>query len=347
MIAVTCNRRSNAIPVANGLMALAGGVSCRVHEWLHALGLASSRASILLSIEHFRILQEQRMMDLFKLNHKLMPFLCYDNVDINLKIHNSCIDRNSRLFHGTWGFFNVIQPSLLAECTPEDLALPRFLDAMAAADRSPVDLSLFTPRRPDTIHWRSVIKSQLGKALRDYISHIPGAPNPSFLPPLIVQPPDIDRIAMHQPNIHFLRMMDAPESSAEGVSRVIDQILGQIGMDQEAYSKHILVAGGDVGSNQLVESLRVKRFPPIDSVEGYEWVLSVFGGAHTTWNFTKSLWGLHWGNSDQAEDTGVWRSAFALGLEYKKPASAQDFNTIMRSFHIVHTANLVFVMRSV
>ncbi|EGF97936.1 uncharacterized protein MELLADRAFT_69673 [Melampsora larici-populina 98AG31] len=206
----------NAIPVANGLMALAGGVSCRVHDWLHALGLASSRPTVLLAIDHFRQLQEKRMMDLFKINHKLMPFLCYDNVDINLKIHNTCVERNTRLFHGTWGYFNVIQPSLLAECTPEDLALPVFLDRMAVADRTPVDLSLFTPGPAESKHWRSVLKAQLAKALKDYITHIPGAPDVSKLPSLKMKPCPIDPIVMHKPNLHFLRMMDAPDSSAEG-----------------------------------------------------------------------------------------------------------------------------------
>lgn len=344
MIAVTCNRRSNAIPVANGLMALAGGVSCRVNDWLHSLGLTTSRASTLLAIERFRVLQENRLIDLFRINHRLMPLLCYDNVDINLRIHNTRVEQNTRLFHGTWGYFIVIQPSLLAGCSQEGLGLPAFLESMAVADRKPVELSLFSPGCQESEHWRLVIKAQLAKALKDYIEHIPGAPAASHLPRLNLNPPSIDQIALHKPNIHFLRMMDAPDSSAEGVSRVIDQILGQIGMDREAYAKHLLVAGGDVGSNQLVESLRVKRFPPIDSVEGFEWVLSVFGGAHTTWNFTKSLWALHWGNPDQSDDTGVWRSAFALGLEYKKQAALQDFNTIMRSCQIVHHANLVFIL---
>ncbi|EGG02078.1 uncharacterized protein MELLADRAFT_57221 [Melampsora larici-populina 98AG31] len=112
--------------------------------------------------------------------------------------------------------------------------------------------------------------------------------------------------------------------------------MGQIGVDKEEYANRLLIAGGDVGSNQLLESLRVKRFPPIKPLEGIDWVLSIFGGAHTTWNFAKALWGHHWGNSDQGEDSGVWRSAFALGLEYKKPVPSQDFNSIMRASPIGH-----------
>ncbi|EGF99383.1 uncharacterized protein MELLADRAFT_112772 [Melampsora larici-populina 98AG31] len=299
MIAMTCNRRSNAIPVANGLMALASGVSCRVHEWLHTLGLTTSRKSVLQALEHFRVLQEKRMMDLFKINHKLMP----------------------------------------------DLGRPAFIEAMAAADRKPVNMALFTPSPAESNHWRLTVRAQLAKTLRDYIEQIPGGRDLKKLPLLVVRPPPVDPIVLQKSDIHFLRMMDAPDSSAEGVTRVLDQIMAQIGMDADTYSKHLLVAGGDVGSNQLVESLRVKRFPPIDSVEGYDWILSVFGGAHTTWNFTKSLWAHHWGHPERGDDTGVWRSAFSLGLEYKKPPASQDFNTIMRSCQIVHKANMVFISR--
>ncbi|EGG11248.1 uncharacterized protein MELLADRAFT_102652 [Melampsora larici-populina 98AG31] len=195
MIAFAANRRCNAIPLANGLMAIAGGVSCRVNEWLHSCGLTASRPSILQAMDHLRLLQESRMMELFKINHKIMP------------------------------------------------------------------------------------------------------------------------------------------------------ILSQIGLDKDKYAEKILVAGGDVGSNQLLESLRMKRFPPIDKVEGLDWVLSVFGGAHTTWNFLKAIWAHHWGNSDIGDDSGVWRSSFALGGDYKKPVALQDFNCIMRSLQQVHKANLVFILR--
>ncbi|EGF97609.1 uncharacterized protein MELLADRAFT_114208 [Melampsora larici-populina 98AG31] len=149
----------------------------------------------------------------------------------------------------------------------------------------------------------------------------------------------------HTPNIHFLRMMDAPDSSAEGVSRVLDQVMAQIGKDKSDYANHLLIAGGDVGSNQLVESLCGKLHPPIDDVEGLTWVLLVFGAAHTTWNFAKAIWSLHWGNSSDREDSGAWRSSFELGGDYSKPPALQDFNSIMRMIQMVHKANLVYVIR--
>ncbi|EGG05399.1 uncharacterized protein MELLADRAFT_64215 [Melampsora larici-populina 98AG31] len=217
---------------------------------------------------------------------------------------------------------------------------------MALADKKSVHLSSFCPTPAEAAHWVSVVKAQVAKALKEYVDHLPGAPDRLKLPSLMTKPPPIDPIDMHLPNIHFLRMIDAPDSSAEGVSRVLDEVIRQIGLDKKKYAESLLVAGGDVGSNQLLKSLRQKRFPPIDSVEGIQWVLSIFGGAHTTWNFTKALLGHHWGKSDNGDDTGAWRSLFALGGEYKKPPATQDFNTIMRSARILHKANLVHIIRS-
>ncbi|EGG09907.1 uncharacterized protein MELLADRAFT_103911 [Melampsora larici-populina 98AG31] len=296
MIAVCCNRRSNAMPMANGLMAFAGGVSCRINEWLHAHGITASRPSLLLALDRLRC---------------------------------------------------VVRATLQAKCEEEAVNLAMFLDAMNKANRKAVQPSSFCPSPADMEHWVAVVKAQIAKALKDYMTYIRGVPEGHCLSSLATRPPSIDPIEMHKANIHFLRMMDAPDSSAEGVSRVLDKIMEQIGVEKKTYAESLLVAGGDVGSNQLVESLRTKRFPPIDSVEGLEWVLSIFGGAHTTWNFTKSLLSLHWGHSDKGDDSGAWRSLFALGAEYKKPVASQDFNTIMRSAQILHKGNLVFIVGSV
>ncbi|EGG00455.1 uncharacterized protein MELLADRAFT_67826 [Melampsora larici-populina 98AG31] len=345
MIAYQCNRRCNAVPLQNGLMVLAGGVSCRVNEYLQCFGLTTSRDTVLDAMEHLRISQEEQLMQVFKVNLKLLPLLCFDNVDIHLRIHNSRIDMSSRLFHGTWGFYIVFRAALLASCDADAVSLAAFVEAMKNSDQKPVLIEAFAPRAAESVHFKAVIKSQLALALVEHVKHLPNAPPAQDLPQLTVSPPKIDPIEFHTPNIHFLRMMDAADSSANGVSQVLDQVMTQIGMAKEEYAESLLVAGGDVGSNQLVESLRGKLHPPIDSIEGLSWVLSVFGPAHTTWNFAKAIWTLHWGNSNDGADRGAWRSSFELGGDYNKPVAQQDFNSIMRSIQLVHKANLVFVIR--
>ncbi|EGG11504.1 uncharacterized protein MELLADRAFT_59724 [Melampsora larici-populina 98AG31] len=272
----------------------------------------------------------------------LLPLLCYDNIDIHLRIHNTRIDTSSRLFHGTWGFFKVIEACVIAQSQDEAVSLATFLQSMASAQQKAVEMSAFSPSPAQSDHWVSVIKLQLAKAFTDYVEHLPGAPPRELLPRLDTKPPAIDRIAMHKANVHFLRMMNAPDNSADGISRVLDEIKAQINMDADSLARNLLVAGGDVGSNLLLESLRTKRYPAIDDVEGLQWVLSVFGGAHTTWNVAKTLWGLHWGCSDKGEDTGVWRSVFSLGGDHKKPVAAQDFNLIMRSVQQVDPSKITY-----
>ncbi|EGG06483.1 uncharacterized protein MELLADRAFT_86615 [Melampsora larici-populina 98AG31] len=236
MIAFACNRRSNASALQNGLMLMAG------------------------AMDSLRILQENRIMEVFKVNRKMMPLLCFDNVDIQLRIHNTRIDTSSKMFHGTWGFYIVVRACLLAKCEAEAVNLAAFLAAMKAANKKAVNIETFRPTPSESKHFKKVIKCQLAKALKEHIHHLPNAPEEKNLPALMLRPPQIDRIEFHTPNIHFLRMMDAPDSSAEGVSRVFDAIMSQIGLSKEDYAKSLLVAGGDVGSNQLVESLRVKLY---------------------------------------------------------------------------------------
>ncbi|EGG00022.1 uncharacterized protein MELLADRAFT_112211 [Melampsora larici-populina 98AG31] len=157
---------------------------------------------------------------------------------------------------------------VFVQSTPADVAAHK-LEKYSASNGAPARVTRGT-------HDGSVqmIKSQLAKALQESATHIlPAGLSSAKLPCLKTKPPPINQIEMHQPNIHLLRMMDAPDSSADGVSRVLDAVMGQIGMDKEKYAKRVLIAGGDVGSNQLLESLRVKRFPPVKALEGIDWIV--------------------------------------------------------------------------
>ncbi|EGG02925.1 uncharacterized protein MELLADRAFT_109668 [Melampsora larici-populina 98AG31] len=161
MIAYTCNRCCNAVPLQNGLMVLAGGVSCRVNEYLQCFGLTCSRDSVLDAMEHMRLSQEEQLMQVFKVNSKLLPLLCFDNIDIHLRIHNSRIDMSSRLFHGTWGFYTVFRAALLANCEAEAVSLASFVAAMKAADQEPVKIEDFAPRPEESAHFKAVIQAQM------------------------------------------------------------------------------------------------------------------------------------------------------------------------------------------
>ncbi|EGG01918.1 uncharacterized protein MELLADRAFT_66699 [Melampsora larici-populina 98AG31] len=257
-------------------------------------------------------------------------------------VQNHRLETASQTFHGTWGFIHVPPPGLLEGVLPEEVDLKAFEKAMSEAEGRPVDVSNFIPTPQQMLHWKSVILAQLATTLQTYVEHLPSSET-FKLPTLNTKPTPIDPIPMYQPNIFFLRLMDAPDSSAEGVARVLEQVLTQIGVDPDSFAEGLFVTEGDVGSNELVESLRRKRFPCGSRPDSLRWLLTVFGPAHATWNMCKALCSLHWGNSNHGQDNGAWRTAEALGGSSKHP-SQQDFNTLMMMTKKMHDASLVVVL---
>ncbi|EGG01848.1 uncharacterized protein MELLADRAFT_110677 [Melampsora larici-populina 98AG31] len=217
-----------------------------------------------------------------------------------------------------------------------------FKKAMAAAADWPVEMSMFIPTPDQITHWKGVILAQLADVLKTYVEHLPGD-NAVKLPVLKTQPASIDPIQIYQPNIFFLRLMDAPDSSAEGVSQALEEVMSQIGVDVDEFAKGLLFAEGDVGSNELVESLRRKHFPSSNMEDLLRWIVTVFGPAHATWNMCKALCSKHWGDSKDGQDTGAWQTVEALGGTAKHP-SQQDFNTLMMMTKKSHDASLFFVL---
>lgn len=343
-LAFKCNRRINAIQLANGLTLLAGGVSVRVNQFLHAFGITVSRDMVLDSMDSLRIMQEERMKAVFQRPHIIQPILVYDNIDMHIKVHNTRMEAQSQLFHGTWGFFKEIPRSLTDGVDPTQVNLQAFRAAMAAAENKPVNPSDFVPTPREIEHWKAVIFAQLAKAMYDYREHLPGVNEKTRLAVISKKPPPIDPIEMHQPNIHFLRMMDAPDNSAAGVSQVLDAAIQQTGQQPLPCSSKLLVAAGDVGSNELMETLRGRRYPSQTSQQAIDWILTIFGAAHTTWNMDKSIWYLHYGKVNDAQNHGGWQSLEHLGGNTRKPLASQDFNGMMRQTHQVHYASLVHLL---
>ncbi|EGG00266.1 uncharacterized protein MELLADRAFT_112030 [Melampsora larici-populina 98AG31] len=186
------------------------------------------------------------------------PFLCFDNIDIHLRIHNLRMDTASQTFHGTWGFIHVPPPAVMEGVEAKDVNFVAFEKAMAAAEGKPVDVQMFIPTAHELLHWKSVILAQIANVLKTYVEHLLGSETVK-LADLQTHPPPIEPIEMYKPNIFFLRLMDAPDSSADGVSRVINQVLAQIGVDVETFSEGLLVAEGDVGSNELGNGTDIQR----------------------------------------------------------------------------------------
>ncbi|PLW17292.1 hypothetical protein PCASD_18373 [Puccinia coronata f. sp. avenae] len=116
MLSFVRNRRHNSLQLQNAVWFLACGVSERTNEYLHFLGLTSSRQTALDALRALTSAAEERLktvMALLPLRPALGPFVCIDNLDMQEKVHMSSIGHRSMMFHGTWGYVHMPSQELL------------------------------------------------------------------------------------------------------------------------------------------------------------------------------------------------------------------------------------------
>lgn len=170
-------------------------------------------------MDRLRVLTEDRIAAVMSQDHSIRPFLCVDNIDFEARIHFKRLENSSRMFHGTWGYLHILPTYLTQYITKEEASLDTFTAAMTDAEETPVNLSTFFPVQEEWEHWHKAIKALISQALITYV--LPeGIPHPS----LTTSPPSIDKIPATEPNIIMLKMMDASDNSAEGVSDMLEHI---------------------------------------------------------------------------------------------------------------------------
>lgn len=171
MVSFMFNRRDNGFQLHNCLKFLATGVSVRVFWFLHTLSLTSCRRTVLRAMEHLRVSKQAQLRVLMIQSFKIPPVLCFDNLDILQKVHNTCLEASSKLFHGMWGYLHFSLPHLEYNLNQKNASdhLHYFLKSWSKKELSPVKLSLFRQTEADLAHWRLVIKSQLAQSLYKYI----------------------------------------------------------------------------------------------------------------------------------------------------------------------------------
>lgn len=326
---------------------VACGVSERVNDYLHSIGLTSSRSTALQSFDTLQKRAEKNIR--LKLSHDyiIRPFLCADNLDFQARVHSHRVEKTSRLFHGSWGYFHLIPCPLTPVVLREAWSLSRFLRSMQDGLSKKVDLKLFLPTPAENTHWVATLKAQLSHVLLEYLVKPHLEKHSQSIPTLDTQPPVVDKIEVYKPNLLMLKLMDASDNSAEGVGQLIEQICKQIGYSSEKFEESLQVIEGDVGTCINIESLRNKRHPARNSTESLQNVLSVPGAAHTLWNFSEWIFNIHFGDEKDSLDTGAWRTWQALGGKGTRSPGKKDFNTTMVMIQKVHTANLVFCLELV
>lgn len=347
MLAFVCNRRCNGKQLQNCLSFIACGVSERMNDYLHFLGLTSSRETGLKAMDTLGRVSEKLIKRRMSKTYSLYPFMTLDNIDIQARIHNIRIELTTKMFHGSYGYLHFLPEHLTRDIDPNDNTVENLLKYVEKSRSDPFEPSSMLPDQKDEIHWTSVLKSQLAEALVKYECRPDSAASKVCKEELNRVPPPVDPIELYTPDIMMLKMMSASDNSTSGVSDMLGQCQKQMNEDPVEFAKHLRVIEGDMGTCLNFESLVRQRFPAGHNDESLSNVLNMPGLAHTLWNVASKVLSHHWGNSKDSADTGVHQTAGALGMKIDKLPSQQDFNALMQCIFKSHTATLVFLLRYV
>ncbi|KAA1113320.1 hypothetical protein PGT21_028078 [Puccinia graminis f. sp. tritici] len=59
------------------------------------------------------------------------PIICIDNIDFEQSVHSKSAEKQSRMFHGTWGYVHNPDPKILETLNPLDFSVQSYRDAIA------------------------------------------------------------------------------------------------------------------------------------------------------------------------------------------------------------------------
>ncbi|EHS62945.1 uncharacterized protein PGTG_22743 [Puccinia graminis f. sp. tritici CRL 75-36-700-3] len=174
MMAFSRNRRQNGLQLANSIRFVACGVSETVNEYLHYMGLTSSRKTALVALQSLARAAANNIVNSMAIINRLAPPLCIDNLDMEERVHLATVGTQNRMFHGTWGYIHVPSKGLFDSLDASQLTLEAYHDSL----RPVAD--------DDNYEW--VWKSQLAKVMLKYVA-IPATRTGrlSLEPPIVEQ----------------------------------------------------------------------------------------------------------------------------------------------------------------
>ncbi|POW19989.1 hypothetical protein PSHT_04139 [Puccinia striiformis] len=272
----------------------------------------------------------------------LAPFLCFDNLDFEQKVHAKSIGRSNHMFHGTWGYIHQISQKLLDQFPSSELTLESYKQAMANVCKLQVTPKMFLPRPNEDAHWESVLKSQIAEALLEHIAQ----PSDSKVK-IATQPSAIDQLPPDKPDITMLKLMTASDNSSQGVGEVFEAIVKQSRMSMTQFSSRLQVIDADLGSCTNISSLRSQRVPSRHIEESLGNILTILGGSHTLWNVAHAIYTKHFGDSSDSRDSGGWRFLLGLGIPCPNGVDKKDYTLMIKNMQKIHKATLVYCIKLV
>ncbi|KAA1121213.1 hypothetical protein PGTUg99_025333 [Puccinia graminis f. sp. tritici] len=341
MVAFGGNRRHNGFQLSNALIFLAAGVTERVSAYLNYIGIASARRTAHAALKTLGKEAAGNLMARFKLDRSspISPFLCYDNLDFQEKVHMKSVERTSTMFHGTWGYIHSAPEDLITNLDPTELTITALNTSLHLGTKLAIRPEMFTPTKESTDHWESTLKSQITRVILRYLAK----PVDSRIK-LQKNPPPVHPIKPEDPKIQVLKLMVASDNSAAGVGDVFTGVIQQSGLTPQEFHSRLHIVEGDLGSCNILDSLRRQRVPATGYHNNLDNIVPIPGAAHTLWNISQAVFLAHWGNDKHARDTGAWRTLHALGVQAEKPVTKKDFNLMLCHIEKVHEANLLYLV---
>ncbi|KAI7949862.1 hypothetical protein MJO28_008683 [Puccinia striiformis f. sp. tritici] len=344
MLSFAKNRRHNVFQLENSIRFLACGMSERVNEYFHHLGLTSSRQTAIDSLRTLSIYAQGQLVKAMSLsvNSAFGPFICIDNLDMEERIHLVSVGHRSMMFHGTWGYIHTPPKLLLESLDLSEINLESYHQALKTVQTMSIQPRDFLAERATEDHYVEIWKSQLATVMLKYIA-VPADQTGAYN----THPPPIEVLSPTAPDFHMLKLMEESDNSAEGIGQVMESVQRQTGLTPEEFVGRLQPMEGDLGTCQNFHSMRALRAPNKRPEENMNNVTFQLGASHTLWNIGQTIFEKHFGEMNNSENMGAWRTLNALGTPPSKVLQKKDFTGMIQHMERVHEATLFHCLRVV
>ena len=184
------------------------------------------------------------------------PTICIDNIDMEERVHQSSIGNWTHTFCGTWGYLHLPNEKLIAKLDPLELMLGAYHKAIEKVNSMELTPIMFLPTPAKEQLEIQVWKLQIAKFFRKTIA----TPIDETLA-IPTSPPDVELIIHLAPESHMLKLMDASNNSAKGISQVFQSIIQQTGLTSKEFFGRFQPLDGDLATIQKFHCLHKQCAP--------------------------------------------------------------------------------------
>ena len=125
--------------------------------------------------------------------------------------------------------------------------------------------------------------------------------------------------------------MISPDNSAQGISKVCTGIIQKSDLTKRDFFNRLQVINGDLATCSNFQSLWSQQIPSAHVEDRIDNLFTLLRGLHTLWNIGPAIFELHYRNTSDLHDCGVWRWLELLVIPLKKLLTKK---TLQRWFKI-------------